>query len=187
MLYDIVYTAKMVVCFNDIIDAGGGGIGNDAFGLKDMAGLFFRELAALYVVGVVGERYLYFMVDATFDAVGHLFSQNGKQGHFFAMFAGAWRERGVLGDIPCFTGKKSTVYFAAGAIMAGCALGNVVFIGKLGSRNVLHDGEFYSISCRYRQEKSDRCKNTKYDEVQNTKWRSRENDTAYRGEILSFS
>ncbi len=153
VLNDVVYTAKVVVGLDNVVDTCGGCIGNDALSLEDVAGLFFGKAAALYVVGVIGERYLGFVVNAAFGAGGHLLPQNGEQGHFFALFAGSGRERGVLRDIPCFAGEEGAVYFAAGAIMAGGALGNVVFIGKLGNGNVSHDGCFYSISCRYRQEK----------------------------------
>jgi len=48
-------------------------------------------------------------------------------------------------------------------------------------------GSFIAFLADIGKKKSDRCKNTKCDEVRNMKWRSRENDTAYRGEILSFS
>lgn len=50
VLNDVVYTAEVVVGLDNVVDACGGCIGNDALSLEDVAGLFFGKAAALYVV-----------------------------------------------------------------------------------------------------------------------------------------
>ena len=69
---DIVDGTEMVCCFDDIVDIHGL-VGNaEGVGLEYIACLVMCQTAALYVVGIVGEVYLYTMIYATLCLGGFL-------------------------------------------------------------------------------------------------------------------
>ncbi len=79
MINDVVDTAEVVDCLNNIVYAGV--LCGDAEGvcLKDIASLLLGKAAALHVVGIVCEVYLRVVIDASFQFACLLLPQTREQ------------------------------------------------------------------------------------------------------------
>ncbi len=79
IINDVVDTAEVVDCLNNIVNAGV--LCSDAEGvcLKDIASLLLGKAAALHVVGIVCEVYLSVVIDASFQFACLLLPQTREQ------------------------------------------------------------------------------------------------------------
>ena len=80
MIDDIVDTAEVVNCFNDIIHVNSTIRHTNGVCFKDIARLVVSQTTALYVIGVIGQVYLSAMIDAPFKPRAFLLPKGFQQG-----------------------------------------------------------------------------------------------------------
>ena len=129
MVDNIIDAAEVVDSFHDVVDARVFRCDAKGVGLKNVTRLFFGQAAAFDVVGVVGQVYLYSVIDPAFHLGLLLFAQGGQQWRH--LFFTAFGQGGLDRNVPCFSREERPFDFALGAIVAGGTLADAVFFGKL--------------------------------------------------------
>ena len=123
MIYDHVNAAEMICCFNHVIHVQHFFFYTNGIGFKDISGLIVGQSASFYMVGIVCQIDLCFVVDPAGVFTCLLFFQDIQQSDRFCFsFIGTLRFFCVFWNVPCLTGKKRTIHTPLGAVISDTAL-----------------------------------------------------------------
>ena len=133
---DVVNAPEMIARFDDVIYLQYLVFTPNGVCFENKTRLFLREPAPLYVIGIVCQLNLCFVVDSPGESHLHLLSQNVKKRHWLFLFRPPKRNRSIFRYVPCFSRQKCSFYFADCTIVPSSTFGYAVAYGKLCGRYV---------------------------------------------------